>query len=253
MFASIEKYTFLLLVFFLANCTKTEVQLTKITGKRIAIDSSTTSDKTIEDFIAPYRNQLQQNMQKALCIAQIDFVKNDGELQSTLGNLLADLSFEMANPVFQKIANTNIDFVLMNNGGLRAPISKGVVTTEHAFLLMPFENELVVTKLSGKKVRELFDYFLARRRAHPLSKQVALTINGNLYSLQINGKPFDENKSYYVLTNDYLQTGGDGMRFFASPEALYTLDYKVRDAIIDYFTKVSMINTSLDNRVIVKK
>ena len=248
-----KNYTLYALLFVLLACTKTEIQVTKITGKRIAIDSTNASDKTIEDFIIPYRKKLQQNMQKELCVAPFNFVKNDGTLQSSLGNLMADLSYEMANPVFKEIAHTNIDFVLMNNGGLRAPIPKGVVTIENAFLLMPFENELVVTKLSGQKVKALFDYFVAKQKAHPLSKQVNLTLQKNTYTLNINGKAFDENKSYYVLTNDYLQTGGDGMNFFAKPEALIPLNYKVRDAIIDYFTKVSMINTSLDNRVIVKK
>ena len=115
---------------------------------------------------------------------------------------------------------------------------------------MPFENELVVTKLSGQKVKALFDYFVAKQKAHPLSKQVNLTLQKNTYTLNINGKAFDEKKSYYVLTNDYLQTGGDGMNFFANPEALIPLNYKVRNAIIDYFTKVDTLKTTIDNRVI---
>ena len=51
---------------------------------------------------------------------------------------------------------------MMNAGGLRAPISKGVVTVQNAFSLMPFENDLVVVKLSGEKVKMLFDYFIEK-------------------------------------------------------------------------------------------
>lgn len=250
MLKKIAFYTFLLVTI---GCSKPNIQLTKITGKRIEIDSTIASDKSINDFISPYRDELNKNMQEELCNAPFDFVKNDGELQSTLGNLLADLSFEMANPIFNKKTNTNIDFVLMNSGGLRAPIPKGKVTTENAFLLMPFENELVVTKLSGEKVKELFEYFITKKSAHPLSKQINLTIDGNNFTVKINGEPFDQNKSYFVLTNDYLQTGGDGMNFFANPEELIPLDYKARDAIIDYFTKEETLEARLDNRVIVKK
>ena len=50
--------------------------------------------------------------------------------------------------------------------------------------------------------------------------------------------------SYYVLTNDYLQNGGDGMDFFADPEELIGLDYKVRDAILDYFAKVKVLEAT---------
>ena len=247
-----KKLIFYAFVLFIFAC-KPDVRVTKITGKRIEINSTIKSDQQIENFVTPYREELEKKMKKPLSEATIDFVKNDGEMQSTLGNLMADLSYEMANPVFKSKTQKDIDFVLMNHGGLRAPIPKGTVTTENAFLLMPFENELVVVKLSGKKVKELFAYFVQRKRAHPLSKQVNLEITGDNYSLKINGKPFDENQSYYVLTNDYLQTGGDGMTFFSNPEELIPLDYKARQSILDYFIKVNTLNASIDNRVIVKK
>ena len=237
----------------LISCGSPNLQVSKITGKRIEIDSVLPSKKSIDEIVAPYRTELKKEMDKVLCEAPKNLVGNDGALQSTLGNLLADLCFEMGNPVFNKKTKTNIDFVMMNAGGLRAPIPKGPVSVQNAFSLMPFENDLVVTKLSGKKVKALFDYFIEKQRPHPLSKNVQVVISGNEYSVNINGKPFDENQSYYVLTNDYLQNGGDGMDFFAAPEALVGLNYKVRNAILDYFTKVDLLEATLDDRVIVKK
>lgn len=248
-----KKLLFYLLLLSFFACSTKNYKASKITGKRISIDTTLKGDNTIEDFIIPYREELQKTMKKALSIAPKDFVKNDGDLQSTLGNLMADLCYEMGNPVFKKKRGINIDFVLMNHGGLRAPIPKGTVRTENAFLLMPFENEMVVTKLSGEKVKELFDYFVSRERAHPISKQVQLSIKGEDYTVKINGKPFDIEQSYYVLTNDYLQTGGSGMDFFGNPEELIILDYKVREAIIDYFIKTKTLEASIDNRVIVIK
>ena len=43
------------------------------------------------------------------------------------------------------------------------------------------------------------------------------------------------------------------MDFFTDPEELIDLDYKVRDAILDYFSKQDVLEAKLDNRVIVKK
>ena len=165
---------------------------------------------------------------------------------------MADLSIEMANPVFNKKTNETIDFAMFNYGGIRAIIPKGEVAVERAFKIMPFENELVVVELTGKKIQELVSYFINNKKAQPLSKNVELTITKNAYDLKINNIPFDKSKTYRVLTSDYLQSGGDKMTFFKKPKKITKLDYKVRDAMIDYFKKVDTLQSVIDNRVIVK-
>ena len=68
------------------------------------------------------------------------------------------------------------------------------------------------------------------------------------YSLSINGVSFDKGRNYFVLTSDYLQSGGDKMDFFKNPVNLHKLDYKVRDAIIDYFKSKDTLESNLDGR-----
>lgn len=238
----------------LVSCkkTNTKTELTKITAKTIAVDSTLQSSVAIDSFIAPYKKELTAEMQAKLSFAPKDFLKNDGTVQSSLGNLMADLCFAIANPIYKEKTNTAIDFAMFNHGGIRATIPQGEVTKERAFKLMPFENELVVATLSGEKVMELVDYFVKNKRAHPLSKNIALVIEDDKYSLKINGKPFDKEKTYAVLTSDFLQGGGDKMYFFKNPEKLIKLDYKVRDAIINYFKQTDTLQATVDNRVIIK-
>jgi 2',3'-cyclic-nucleotide 2'-phosphodiesterase (5'-nucleotidase family) len=173
-------------------------------------------------------------------------------MQSSLGNLMADMCFEMSNPIFIEKTKATIDFVLFNNGGIRASLPAGKITKEHAFKLMPFDNELVVVNLTGEKVLELTNYFIKNKKAHPVSKSIQLTIGENYNHLKIKGETFDKNKSYNVLTTDYLQGGGDKMNFFKNPKQLTLLDYKMRDAIIDYFRKKDTLQTAIDNRIIIK-
>ena len=71
--------------------------------------------------------------------------------------------------------------------------------------------------------------------------------------MKINEKPTDENRTYLVLTSDYLQNGGDNMVFFKNPVNVYKLDYKVRNAIIDYFNEKDTIKATLDGRFISKR
>ncbi|WP_165731192.1 5'-nucleotidase C-terminal domain-containing protein [Polaribacter sp. 20A6] len=240
---------FICCLLLVVSCKKADQQLTKITAKNIAIDSTFVASTKITNLIAPYKEQLTGDMQETLTYTPIKLTKQNIDRQSTLGNLLADMCVAVANPLFKEKTNNSIDFSMFNSGGIRASIPAGNITKEHAFKLMPFDNELVVATLTGDKVKELVAYFIKNKAAHPLSKNIELTITGDTYTLLINGKPLDENKTYTVLTSDYLQDGGDKMNFFKNPVALTVLDYKMRDAIIDYFQKVDTLQTTIDNRV----
>ena len=114
---------------------------------------------------------------------------------------------------------------------------------------MPFENSLVVVELSGEKIEELIRFLIDKNEAHPVSNHFNLAILKNDYKLTINNLAFKKDKNYFVLTSDYLQSGGDSMNFFKNPINLYSIDYKVRNAIIDYLTENDTINASLDNRI----
>ena len=243
---------FLCFFLVLVSCKDVDRNLIKITAKTIAIDSTIKSSKKIERMIAPYKEKLIGEMEKVLSYTPKDLTKKTAAMQSSLGNLIADMCFEMSATLFKEKTNTAIDFAMFNYGGLRANIYAGKVTKEQAFKLMPFENELVVLSLKGEKVVALFNYFIKNKKAHPLSKNIALLIKENEFRLKINDEKFDKNKTYNVLTSDYLQGGGDKMNFFKNPEKITKLDYKLRDAIINYFEKVDTLKTSIDKRVTIE-
>ena len=57
-------------------------------------------------------------------------------------------------------------------------------------------------------------------------------------------------KTYYVATNDYLFKGGDRMDFFKKSDTLYDLNYKIRNVLLDYFSKNDTLNPTIDQRFI---
>ncbi len=232
----------------LFSCKSQLPQLVRIEGSQTTIDETIASDKTVENIIKPYREKVEKEMTTVISYSPINLNRTDGDLESSLGNLMADLSYERANPVFNLRTGKNIDFAMFNYGGIRAGISKGDITNENAFNLMPFENSLVVAELTSEKIKELTDYLIAENKAHPLSKQFNLMVTEKGYDLKINNAPLDNSKTYFVLTSDYLQNGGDNMNFFKNPINLYKLDYKVRNAIIDYFKETDTIKVNLDGR-----
>lgn len=248
------KSIFLLVIISLTlfSCEKNQKTLVRIEGKTIVIDNKLSSNASIEKTINPYQQKMVNEINKVISFAPKNLVRTDGEMQSSLGNLLADLCFEKGDSIFYSKTGNHADFSFFNYGGIRAGINQGNVTNKNVFELMPFENTLVVVEMSKQKVEELIVYFRKNKTAHPISKQVEFILNGSNYLLKINNQPLDKNKTYKVVTSNYLQSGGDKMYFFENPISLFESNYLIRDAIKSHFNSKDTLVSKLDNRVIIK-
>lgn len=233
------------------SCKKEPNYLTKIKAVNLDITDTLETVAEIDDFIKPYREHVNKDLDSVLAYSMDTYSKSQGELNTAIGNFMADMVYEQANPIFKSRTGKDIDFVLLNHGGIRSIISKGNVTMRTAYEVMPFENTLVIVNLKGTQVQELIDYLLRNKRAHPISNlTIEVDSNFKLKKALIHGDPLDLNKSYMVCTNDYLANGGDRMNFFKVNDSVYNIDYKVRNALIDYLKKVDTINPKIDNRFI---
>lgn len=75
----------------------------------------------------------------------------------------------------------------------------GALTYADLYALLPFDNELIVARMSGAKLREL-------------AKESRLLVAGMSReggSLKINGRPLQDARLYRIATNDFVATGGD--------------------------------------------
>ena len=97
----------------------------------------------------------------------------------------------------------------------------------------------------------MINYLQKAKRAHPISGiKIKLNSDFELLEAKVQDKPIDDNKTYYVATNDYLYNGGDNMSFFRQGDSLHILDYKIRNVLIDYFKKVDTLDLHADDRFI---
>ena len=237
---------FILLVF---SCKQETSTLTKIEGRLIPITDTLSSNSEIEAFIKPYREHVETNLDSVLSYAVDTYSKTDGEFNTAVGNFMADVVYEQANLVFKSRTGDDIDMVILNHGGIRSIISKGNITTRTAYEIMPFENNIVVVSVKGTNINALVSYLIQAKRAHPISNfKLTLDRDFNPIESLINGKKIDTTKTYYVATNDYLYSGGDNMTFLKPNDSLYDLNYKIRNALIDYFKKTDTINPVIDDR-----
>lgn len=215
------------------------------------MDRGIKEDTAITNFIQPYSNHINNTLDSIVAFNPSHLDKSDGELNTALGNLMADIIMEQANPVFKTRTGNEIDIVLLNHGGIRSTIDKGAITARTAYKLMPFENEIVVVELPGSKIKEMLSYLESNRTAHPVGGiEISMDEQYRIINATVKGAPIENSDIYYVATSDYLQQGGDNMNFLKDPENLYHIDYKIRNAIIDYFNKIDTITVSRDNRYI---
>lgn len=244
-------FLFILISSFLFSCKKTNNSLTHIEAKQIEINDSIKTNESFESTLKPYREHIEGQLSEILAFNKRNMNRTDGALNSSIGNMMADAVLELANPVFNQRTENSIDMVLLNYGGIRSAMAQGGITRKTAFEVMPFENEVVVLKLSPQKIQEMLDYLRFELIAHPISGiEISLTKDHELAEVKIQGAPLDTTKSYYVATNDYLKNGGDRMYFFQEALSETPLDYKLRNLFIDYFIKKDTIDFLPDNRFI---
>ena len=235
----------------LLSCSGKPSQLRSISGEQLPITADITPEDSVEAFIKPYRNRVNAVLDSVLAYAPSTLTKTDGDLNSSEGNLMADIILTQARPIFKSRTGKDIDMSLMNFGGIRNVISAGAVTARTAFEVMPFENYIVVLEIPGSTVREMVSYLLASDRPQPMAGfQITTDKNGNLLAVNIGGVPFDEQKTYYLATIDYLLEGGGKADFLKNNTGVTDLDYLVRNAMIDYFSSVDTVRAAVDDRFV---
>lgn len=249
----LKLFVIFLTISFVVSCAKQSYYVSKIEGKRISVTDKETQNQQIENYIKPYREHINKDLDSVLAYCPQTLDKNDGKWQSTIGNLMADVSLQRGNLFFKALEKKDIDLCILNSGGIRAILPKGNVTARTAFEIMPFENSLVVMALKGEQIFEMVDYFIATQKPHPLSG-IIFTIGKDKVAknILVQGKTIEKDAIYYVATNDYLSNGGDNMNFFKKSVQKYNLEYKLRNVLIDYFKEVDTIPVINDVRVSVE-
>ncbi|WP_029034666.1 5'-nucleotidase C-terminal domain-containing protein [Salinimicrobium terrae] len=224
---------------------------TRIEGEQLEITSAIKANDSLERFIEPYKTNIDREMEQVLAYVPYNLTKNDGELNTAIGNLMADALMELSAPVFKSRTGENIDIVLLNFGGIRSSITMGNVTTRTAFQVMPFENEIVVATLKGEAIRDMIHYLIDSGNAHPVAGiELQLEQDNSIKKVLIQGEPLQESATYNVATSDYLLQGGDNMVFFSKAQKVTNLDYKIRNLLIDYFKQEDTLTPVRDERFI---
>ena len=243
-----KKLIFLLLFGALISCSKTiHVADTRVSGYEMDAGSAS-PDQHITAMIAPYKKELDKEMNQV--IGEVSSRMEKRLPESTLGNWVADAIYTMA---LNHDAGDGIDFAIQNYGGIRiGSLSPGPVTTGMVYELMPFDNLISIMEMPGNIVDSLVHRF-ARSGGWPVSRELRFTIrDGKPVDVTIGGRPLDSDRTYQVAMPDYIANGGDRMDFLRGLPR-NDMDYLIRDALIDFIKAETLegraIEGMLDGRI----
>ena len=192
------------------------------TKKQIDVRANTKDAENITEIIEPYKKELALKM-------DIEIAKSDANYIverpcSNLMNWMADAVFT------NQTKNAKLSypvFCLLNTGGIRSSLGIGPVSLGDVYKLMPFDNSIVWVKLPIKELSAIESY-ITESGGEPIS-------NIHIKNDRIEFNGFDRSKAaeFWVITSDYLLSGGDRMDFFKKGTEIIETDVLIRDALIE--------------------
>lgn len=172
--------------------------------------------------------------------------------ESNLGNFIAD--------VYRQALSA--DFALVNSGGLRsdATYGPGEITKKDILSILPFENGLVKVKLTGEHLKRLLENGVSKAgqedgrfpqiSGFSFTYDASKPVGSRITSIQVNGSPIDNAKSYTLALSAYTLGGGDGYDLKGAEVIIKAEEGPVEpDLVIEAIKKASTISPQTEGRI----
>ncbi|CUX64478.1 5'-nucleotidase C-terminal domain-containing protein [Agrobacterium genomosp. 13] len=177
--------------------------------------------------------------------------------ECSMGNLVADATLA-------RVKDQGVTIAFANSGGLRSSIDGGDVSMGEVLTVLPFQNTVATFQLKGEDIRAALENGVSQiddgagrfmqvsglkysfDRSKPAgSRVVSVEVKeGDAFV------PLDPAKAYIVAANNYVRTGGDGFKVFAT-KAINAYDFgpNLEEAVAAYITANSPYKPYTDGRI----
>lgn len=234
-------------------CSRQQYIVTNLQAQRYPIVASdySQSDKEIVALVDQYKVKLDNKMNEVIGVSTQEMTSARPE------SLLTNLTSDVMQAYGEKYTNGKCDLACMNVHGHRANLPKGNITIGNIFEIYSFENMLVLVKLKGSDLLDVFEAY-AKMGGAGISSTAKLVIKDNKpVSATVKGQPIDKNKIYTIITLDYLAEGNDGMEVLKRSTEVTETGIILRDAMIQYLKDQTAnekeISSVLDGRITIDK
>lgn len=217
----------------------------------IVVDNTISPDSSIIAFYTPFKAQLEKEMNRQIGYSNQYLSKVRSEPEFLAGNFFADAMLHVAKQI-----DPQTTMALATKDGIRAEVKQGPITVGSMFELMPFENTITILELTGNDILELCE-FIAKTGGQPIAGFTMTIKDEKPVNIMIGGQPLEMNKTYKLVTYDYLANGGDYIKGVLNPIQRINTPHTVRDQLIKYVEELTSkgqhVNTQLDGRITILK
>lgn len=236
----------------------------KAEGEPFLIDASVTANEDFKGQLAELAGPIEE-MTSQVIGSTTDKLEGAREVcrvqECSMGNLLADA-------ILDRVADQGATIAFQNGGGIRSSIDAGEITVGDVLTVLPFSNTLATVQISGADVIEALENGVsdiensAGRFAQVAGLKYAYTLSKpageRISDVMVKGEgdtwvPIDEEKTYTIVTNNYVRGGGDGYGTFAEGENPYDFGPPLEQVVAEYLAKLGGEYTPYtDGRITVK-
>ncbi len=173
--------------------------------------------------------------------------------ETNLGNLITDMLREAS----------GADVAIYNGGSIRATIDMGEITLENVMEVLAFDNEIVTLEVTGAQLLAALEIGYA---SYPQTFGGFLQVSGlrvyldplkpageRVVKLYVGKEPVQLDKTYVLVTNEFLSAGGDGFDVLKEGRLLSTLEHTEQVLLLRYLVANQPVTPRVEGRIVILK
>ena len=238
----------------------------EVDGENVTVYDYTKSDETVANAAKAIIDPIDADYDQKFAESAVDLngAKAPGNRteETNLGDLITDAMMWAIKTKAPGVDMTNA-VAITNGGGIRAAIAKGDITKKDVNTVLPFGNTLAVVYVKGSELLEALEVstyctpkslggfpqfagmevelntaceYDANDTTYPGSTYFGPKSINRITIKTVNGKAFDKDATYAVITNNFLAAGGDTYYAFAAAQTQFDTGLPLDEILMEYIT-----------------
>lgn len=239
----------------------------KVGENEVTVYDYTKSDETVANAAKAIIDPIDADYDQKFAESAVDLngAKAPGNRteETNLGDLITDAMMWAIQTKAPGVVDMTNAVAITNGGGIRAPIAKGNITKKDVNTVLPFGNTLAVVYVKGSELLEALEAstyctpeslggfpqfagmevelntaceYDANDTTYPGSTYFGPKSINRITIKTVNGKAFDKDATYAVITNNFLAAGGDTYYAFAAAQTQFDTGLPLDEILMEYIT-----------------